>query len=336
MSSRKVAFRLPVLGIVLGLQVLIAAVLFWGSEESIIAVNEPLLTIDWESVDGVVITNEEGESVNLREEDGQWLMGEGVPIIPTRIVNLLGSLRDLKTAWPVASSESAGERFEVTENKFRRKISLYAGEQALQTVLIGTSPGFNQSHISLPTEEDIFALQFSVFDAPTDEESWLDNTLLRPEGELLSITYGDHTVEKKDGKWPKAEKERADTDSASAEGEPATDEELAAVEAQGESGDKAAPKPAFDAARFSAALRDLRVAGLADDVTNSEAEVNDSGGDDQVTSIVTWSVRTDENSYDYELLEKGDQHLIRRSDFPQTFRLSRNHFDSLMEVQKNL
>lgn len=315
MSSHKSVISLPVLGVVLGLQLVLAGALFWRSHEPVVAVDEPLLKLDWDSVNTIEIDGE-GGSLTLEKQDGRWHSAEGLPVVSVRIESLLSSLATLKTGWPVANSESAAERFEVAEDNYKRKIELYSDDRQLGAVLVGTSPGFNQSHLRLPGKDEIFAQKFSVFDAPTDVDTWLDMTLLRPDGEVLGITYRNHLLEKKDGKWPVAPEatDSADTDS---EGGATTPDK-------------------FDPAKFSAALKDLRVAGLAEDISSLDAPERESvTGDDKAIAVTKWKIRTDKTNYDYELLRKGEQHYIRRSDYPHTFRLSKTHFDSLVTIKNN-
>lgn len=324
MSSRKSVISLPVLGIVLGLQLVLAGTLFWGSQEPVVAVNEPLVKVGWESVDAVEIDGEDEASLTLKKEGDQWLTSDGLPVVSVRIESLLSTLAELETGWPVASSESAAERFEVANDRYKRKIKLYGDEQPLGAILVGTSPGFNQSHVRLPGEDDIFALKLSVFDAPAEVDTWLDTKLLRPEGEVLGITYRDHLLEKKDGKWPPApgQEQSEDGDAVADDAAPRDQERKA--------------EDAFDPAKFSAALRDLRVAGLAENIAALDASETENATENEQMIVVTkWKIRTDKSNYDYELLKKGDQHYIRRSDYPHTFRLSQTHFDSLVTIKNN-
>jgi hypothetical protein len=278
------------------------------------AVNEVLLRAKSAEVDLLVLEGE--KTVNLRKDGEQWKLGNGLPVDGSRVESLLATLTSLKSSWPVANTAAAAERFSVGDEGFKLKVSLFHGDSDLGQLIVGTSPGFNQSHIRLPKEQAIYALPFSIFDAPTDQSSWLDSTLLQPAGDLLSLSSGDFSITKVDGHWP------APTDKA---------DSIVPNES-----DNAEPASAFDVESFSRALTELRVTGVAEDIADLDAiEKEGAAMDEKRLHLIKWSAKTSEATYEYQILGKGEQYYIRRSDLDHTFRISKTQYESFAKIKEN-
>lgn len=307
--------KIPLLGAILGVQLVIASVLFFRSHEPVATVNRPLLAIDAASVDRLVIDGE--QALELNKDGDQWRLGNGLPVRGPRVENLIDSLAKLKSQWPVANSVAAAERFDVADDKFKRKVTLFSGDTNLGSLLMGTSPGINQCHIRVPGDEAIYALRFSVFEATTDADEWLDNTLLQPAGDIIEVSSEDYTLAKVDGKWPAPKPKAEDTAAESVKDEESDAENT------------------FDVAAFSNTLAELRVVGIADDIAALDvAEKDAASGDAEALGLIQWTIKTTDKEYQYQLLNKDDQYYIRRNDYDQTFGISKYHYGGLKAIKK--
>lgn len=308
--------KLPILGAVLVVQIIIAAVLLMNSSDQVTAINQPLLVFDREAVDKIYLEGKEGEPLTLVKEGDNWTMADGLPVLPMRLDSIFDDLASLKTQWPVANTEKAAERFAVQDDNFVHKVTLYSGENKIGPVLIGSSPSFNKSHIRLPDEEDIYALRINAYDTTNNKDYWLESTLLQPQGEFESVISDSYSLTKQDGQWPEIEQDDMDKSKAAEGSEDADNEPLNIV-------------------KFEEVLSTLRVIGVADSIAALDAKESDSSTDDgNSMNVIAWTVKTDSGEYKYKMLKKEDQFYLRRDDYPQTFRISKYQYDNFSKISK--
>lgn len=319
-SSKKI----PWLAGLFGVQVVLAVMLFNMHNRQPAGQNEHLLAFDRAALDYIEITAPDGQ-IKLEKKDGQWQLGEGLPALASRVDELLKEFEGIRGGWAVATTPEAAARFEVTEAKFRRKIHFRQGSAEVGSLLLGTSPNFRSSHVRKPGEKEIYSVKLDEFSLPVEQESWLDNQLLRPKGDVTALQFGEKRIEKISGQWP------APTPDAVASVQPV------------ESADTAAPT-GFDSAAFSKALAELTVQGVAKDQAELDAPTTDNAQIQAAKSQATtnngallqirWQVITSDGVYDYQLLSKNDQYYIRRGDVPHTFKLSKTQYDALVKIQE--
>lgn len=320
-SSKKI----PWLAGLFGVQLALAVVLFNMQGREPTAVNEPLLALNRDTLDRVEIATTDGK-IELQKKDGKWQMGDGLPVAENRVNDLLKQLEELRRGWAVATSDDAAKRFEVTEEKFKRKVRFFHGDKEVDTLLVGTSPSFRQTHVRKPGDDAIYSVKLDEFSLATERDNWLDTQLLRPKGDVIAVQFGEHSVKKVAGQWP-----AATSDSVAAATTETETESEAAPQATGD-----APKSSFDSDAFAKALADISVLGLAENQAELDAPVTSDAtqqGENQVLKI-EWKVTTENGDHEYQLLSKNDQYYIRRDDSDHTFRLSKSQYDALAKIQE--
>ena len=318
-SSKKI----PWLAGLFGLQVVLAVVLFNAQNTQSIAQNEPLLAFDRAALDKIEIVAPDGK-IDLQKKDGRWQLGDGLPVLETRMEELLNELSGLRSGWAVATSSDAAKRFEVTEEKFRRKIHVHQGGKEVGSLILGTSPTFRHAHVRKPNASEIYAVKLDEFSLPVEQDSWMDNRLLQPKGDITALQFGDQRVEKISGQWP------AKPEVVAAEASADSEEASAANDAEAKS------QTGFDGSAFAKALSELAVLGLATDQAELDAPTTSDAnnqGDSQLLKI-QWKVTTSEGEFDYQLLSKNDEYYIRRSDVDHTFKLSKSQYNALAKIQE--
>lgn len=319
-SSKKI----PWLAGLFGVQVVLAVVLFNAQNTQTIAQNEPLLAFDRAALDKIEIIAPDGK-INLQKKDGRWQLGEGLPVLETRMEELLNELSGLRTGWAVATSSDAAKRFEVTDEKFRRKIHVHQGGKEVGSLILGTSPSFRHAHVRKPNASEIYSVKMDEFSLPVENDSWMDNQLLQPKGDITALQFGDQRVEKISGQWP-AKPEVV----AAAEASVDSEEASAANDAEAKS------QTGFDSSAFAKALSELAVLGLATNQAELDAPTTSDAnnqGDSQLLKI-EWKVTTSEGELDYQLLSKNDEYYIRRGDIDHTFKLSKSQYNALAKIQE--
>ncbi len=183
---------------------LAAALTISGNDHAAFRAREPLLTFGIDGIDEIAIDESDTKSVTLKKQGDRWIVPSfgDFPADGPKVKTLLGKLASLKKGWPVATTSDAAERFKLTGKDHERRIVLKSGGKSVGAVLIGTSPAFRQVHARVDGSDEVYNVAFASYDAGTRGEDWIDNGVLAiPEDKIASITAGDVTLERKDGKF---------------------------------------------------------------------------------------------------------------------------------------
>ena len=184
------------------LQIVFAAILFWyfdAGEEKL--VSEALVATEKSNIDKLVVQSAE-DKVTLALKDDRWSINDDEEIVATKskVENALDKLTALKTNWPVATTTSSHNRFEVAQDKFQRKIELFSGEKLVGEFYLGTSPGFKKVHMRRAGDDEVYAQALNNYDFPVKASEWLDKSLLSAK-DVKSIKREDYQITKVDDAW---------------------------------------------------------------------------------------------------------------------------------------
>lgn len=267
--------RIGWLGGLLAAQLLIVAGLLVGSVTESDAEAERFLAFDPAAVTKFTVAEADEAVLLLREGDGDaaaWRLESGLPADADKAKELLDEFADMAAPWPVATSSDSAERFEVTESAHQRRLTLENADEVLADFFLGTSPGYQRVHARAAGEDEIYSLDFSNYEAPTDTDQWLDKALLASIGEPSSIAL--------EGAW-----------------------RLAKSEDQWLLDD--APADAEAADKLAGRFEDLRVLGIV-----SGAAGDEEGDEDQATSL--FIVADDQGEHRLTLFhdEDGDDYSL--------------------------
>ncbi|MEJ2680473.1 MAG: DUF4340 domain-containing protein [Gammaproteobacteria bacterium] len=154
----------------------------------------------------ILIETEGEDPLTLAKIDGKWQLPDyyGLAVDPAKIDGFIEKLSTLESSWPTAHTTSAQERFEVAEDKYQRRISLFYdnADKPDAIVYFGTSPGYRKTHARLADSDDIYTVKFSNFEASTASKSWFDSKLLGLEASRINrIESPQYTLVMKDGNW---------------------------------------------------------------------------------------------------------------------------------------
>lgn len=188
----------------LTVQIIIAGAMYYGNQSSTDDfVQTALLSTDKSEISRIVISNNGNEKTVLNKVNGQWRLPEyhNLPANQNKIASILDKFSDIKTGWPVATTENGRERFEVSEEKYKTKVSLANGDNALESIYLGTSPGFRQLHVRRDNEDEVYAVKLNSVDFPVKNKDWLDKTLLQPKGDIAVLQGPDFAFNKEGDKW---------------------------------------------------------------------------------------------------------------------------------------
>ena len=303
---------------VLLLQCLLVALLWWNNQRSQQTIQiEALLPLDVAAISRILVEGS-SQQVSLQRSEGQhWMLPElyDLPADQQRINAALKNVQEMKTYWPVATQGSGRERFEVAEENFQRRITLYAGEETVAAFYLGTSPGFRQSHVRLTDKDEIYVQEVNSFDWGEDARFWLDKTLLAT-AEAVSIQGQDYLLRKEGGNWSLSD-----------------------------SGDETVSEQRIG--DLVAALENLRVLGVSDtdfsaseevadekkEETEEVAEV-DGEGNVALPATATLTINSADQSWKYHFAHLGDEYAVQREDISHWFTLTRDNYAKIAAITR--
>ncbi len=184
--------RIPWLAGLVIFQLLLVGLVSLGSDDQQQA--RQLLDIQADAVSGFSITDAEGNTVKLSRGESGWRLGEH-PADDGKVTAAIESLASGAASWPVATSVSSQERFEVTADVFQRRVRFNSGDDLLAELYLGTSPGFRRVHARRDGEDAVYSIDYVLSDLPMTQSDWLDKNLFQtdtvtsvelPTGQVLS------------------------------------------------------------------------------------------------------------------------------------------------------
>jgi len=162
---------------------------------------QPLVSFPMDKVTKVVI-RDAANSATLLKSSGDWLLPDlhQLPIDQTKLNDLLDKLKATKLTWPVATTSSSHERFEVSDDKFQRRIAFYQDDKKLGEFFLGTTPGFKKIHLRRDGDKEVYAVTLNQFDFASNAADWFDKHIIDVKS-LTSIKGADYQLQKAGQDW---------------------------------------------------------------------------------------------------------------------------------------
>ncbi len=297
--------RQAVLAALLVGQLLVAAALFLGNSGSGEGqAPTPLLAAADDEIDRMVVSDGENTATLARNASGWELPAlSGLPASRSRVATALGELAGIRTDWPVASTASSHDRFEVGEEGFQRRVRLYRGEEGVADFYLGTSPGLRQVHLRRSGEEPVYAVRLNANDLPARDIDWLDKSLLACP-DPVRIEGPDYVLREAE-----AEEESWVLES----GEGSGDDNVQEVDRERVS-------------QLTSALAGLRVQGVAPDASPDGAES---------TGSYLLRVESADEKRRFRFWSADEKYYVKRDDRETVFTLSQYDYDRITGVTRS-
>lgn len=190
------------LGILLAIQmVLVLGIFAWQQNRNAVPEPQALLTASTNEADKIIIRGD-NTSVSLQKVKGQWQLPEYHQLAADekKLISLLDKLKNTKLTWPVATSSNSHERFDVSEKKYQRHISLFKGDQQIASIFLGNSAGFKKLHIRKQDDDSVYSVQLSSYEFATQQAEWLKKDLLAVR-DAQQIIGPDFVLQKNNDLW---------------------------------------------------------------------------------------------------------------------------------------
>jgi hypothetical protein len=143
------------------------------------SISQALLTIEKESVTAVSILDADGTEVRLQNVDQGWQTGDGFSAQQASVEQLIEKISSLKTNLATAHTDTAAQRFQVSEDTFQRKLTIETANSKKIQLFVGSGAGARRSHVRLASEKAIYSLPLAEYELSTDASDWQDINCLR-------------------------------------------------------------------------------------------------------------------------------------------------------------
>jgi hypothetical protein len=161
---------------------------------------KPLLEIKTTDIDRLVI-QDASNKVSLQKSGTEWLLpDQQLPVDKQKLEDILQKLGAIQLTWPVTTTSSSHERFEVAGTKFQRRIELFQGDAKKADIWLGTSPGFKKIHVRREGENQVYAVELTSFEFAVTGKDWLQKDLLAIKDANV-IRAGDYEIQKSGDNW---------------------------------------------------------------------------------------------------------------------------------------
>ncbi len=200
-----------ILAVVLALQVVLIAVIFWPRPAASGEESSPLLgEIEAGDIVSLIIEDMDGNHLDLQRTTGKWVLPEAddYPCREDQVPEMLEKLITLTTDRLVTRTEGSHKRLQVASDDYLRRIELETADGQNRVLYLGSSPTYGATHIRLEGQDETYLTNdLSVWDVNATATSWIDTNYLQvPQEDITSLTLrnanGEWTFEKDDeGNW---------------------------------------------------------------------------------------------------------------------------------------
>ncbi|WP_448245483.1 DUF4340 domain-containing protein [Thalassotalea agariperforans] len=275
--------------------VLIVALFFAFQPDPTSNKKQPLVPVEQKNITKLVIDDGE-QSINLVKKGSSWYLPNfhNLPVNSAKLTQFLQKLTGTEVTWPVTTTSQSHDRFEVSDDNFQRKISFYENENEQASLLLGTSPSFKKVHSRLSSSDDIYAIDFNNYEASTDNNSWLDKSLLAVK-EVASLSTDSLTLEKNNGQWQFSQSEHGEVDQ-----------------------DK-----------VSEIINTLRLLSILDVASNDISLLDEQAKTQSITFSVSSIIGKTVN---FSLFEIDDNYYVKTDEHAAIFTLAKKDFDTLTQL----
>jgi len=171
--------------------------------------SQPLLACDFSKISKVIIEERQADGKHtsklvLQRDQQGWQLPEYFDFRASadNVNQLLTTLKDLKKGYPISTTSGAAERFKISPSNFERAVELYADNQRVSTLYLGSSPSFRAIYAKTPDTNDIYTVEIAAYQINGKASDWIDrNAIALKPDEISAIDLASFQLKRKDNKW---------------------------------------------------------------------------------------------------------------------------------------
>ncbi|MHC8441715.1 MAG: DUF4340 domain-containing protein [Candidatus Eutrophobiaceae bacterium] len=250
----------------------------------------------------------DGTLLVLKRASGEWLMPEHERLraVSKQVDDLIDAVASMKTGWAITEDSDSWERFEVIEEKYRKRIRLYDGEELLADLFVGTSPSFRYVNVRRADDDKVYSIEFEAQGYGSNADDWLDKKLLQTP-KVVAIKGADYEIEEKNGEWLLVG---------------GGDDELDGTKAR----------------TLASKLQDLRIIGIAQG-SGADEEEEEEGAEEENEDALPKQGKLEVRdaalkNHQFYFSRYEEQYRVQRSDYNKAFLISKSDYEALIGQQR--
>lgn len=149
---------------------------------------EKLLPFEESQLTEVIITLEKDKQIKLVKEGERWVVDDPLrfPVSHRKISESLTPLFKIERPFPIARTDAAAKKLELTEDGFDRKVEFKLGDKG-QTLFLGTVPSYKLVHVKLADEPESYVVEFGSHTLGVEPKDWYDRDFLALADDQVSV-----------------------------------------------------------------------------------------------------------------------------------------------------
>ena len=161
------------------------------------------LEADINKTDRLELHSESGKPVVVKKNNGKWIMQDyhNLPVSKGKVEALLQALTQARVSTPVAISQVAAARFNVNQDNFKRKLSLYHQDKLQAQLLLGKVTTQQTHYARIENDKRIYMIKLNFDRLPAKQENWFDHQILQPQLPLIRLESADFILHHANNEW---------------------------------------------------------------------------------------------------------------------------------------
>ena len=180
-----------ILAVVLAVQIVLVAVVFWPKPASVAGGESLLAGLEAEQVTQLTISDATGKQIQLAKEAGDWVLPEAddYPCQEKKVPQFLEKIVALKTNRLVTQTPASHKRLKVADDDFERLIELELADGTTQRLYLGSSPRYGTTHVRAEGQNEVYLASLSASEAGVNASNWVDTLYFSvPQDQIVALT----------------------------------------------------------------------------------------------------------------------------------------------------
>ncbi len=198
-----------ILSILLALQIVAAAVVFWPRPAATAAGGSLFAGVTADKIAKLTVSDASGQ-VQLVKGPNGWILpqADDYPCLANKVQPLLDKIVALKTDRLVTQTSASHKQLKVAYQNFERSIEFELADGTRHRLYLGTSAGYQTTHVRVQGKNEVYlASGLSAADASAQASGWVETAYFSaPQDQVTALTVenktGRYEMEKNDaGAW---------------------------------------------------------------------------------------------------------------------------------------
>jgi hypothetical protein len=170
--------RNQILALVLVVQIILGAVIFWP-RSTVEAGGGPLLA-DFQAagVTSLVISDTDGNRVALAKSGESWVLPEAddYPANGEAITTVLDKIEAIQTNRLVTQTDASHKRLQVADDDFNRLLDMRLNNDRSYQLYVGSAGGASATHVRAAGQPEVYLTgELTAFDVTAQTSAWVDS-----------------------------------------------------------------------------------------------------------------------------------------------------------------